>query len=408
MNTAIEEYDIIVVGGGIVGLTFACAMADTSLKIGVLEAKSEKNRFTENYDLRVFAITPASVNLFQALDVWASCLSLRVSPFQKMQVWNNHGEIHFNAHDLGQPFLGYIVENNVLKLALEKRIVELDNVDYREDIELFECHVEKEKYILKAHDGTLYKAPLVIGADGANSWLRREAKIELLSRDYGHHAIVAVVETEKPHQKTAWQHFLNSGPLAFLPLHHLTNENYCSIVWSTKSAHAKQLLALEDGAFIARLEDAFEHRLGQILQVGKRLSYPLIERHAKQYVKPGIALIGDAAHTIHPLAGQGMNLGLLDAGALAETLKEAIGKNRSIASMAILRRFERWRKTDNLMMMTAMEAFVRLFASENRVADVLRNTGLSVVNKLSPVKNEIMKRAMGLTGSLPILCQDKN
>lgn len=406
MNTAIEQYDIIVVGGGVTGLTFACAMADTSLKMAVLDSGCESAEWSmDHYDPRVFAITLASKSLFEALDVWAICREMRVSPFQKMQVWDSTGEIHFNGHEIGQSALGYIVENNVLKSALEKRIRDFENIDYRQSILLTECVFDEEAAILKAHDGSLFKAKLIIGADGANSWIRNEAAIELHTRDYGHHALIAMVETEKPHQKTARQHFLTTGPLAFLPLNVAKGEQHCSIVWSTSPEHAQHLLSLDEEAFCLRLEEAFDARLGKVLHASKRMAFPLTMRHAKQYVKQRLALIGDAAHTIHPLAGQGMNLGLLDAAALADILKTALQKNRNIASLATLRRYERWRKTDNLTMIAAMDVFKQLFASENMAVQSLRNAGLNLTNKLIPLKNEIMKRAMGLTGDLPSLAR---
>lgn len=219
--------------------------------------------------------------------------------------------------------------------------------------------------------------------------------------NYHQKAVVAHVRPEKSHQETAWQRFLPSGPLAFLPLH----DGRCSIVWSTTPEQADALLALEASAFAEALAEAFDQRLGSILEVGRRGAFPLRLQHAQTYVKPGLALIGDAAHVVHPLAGQGVNLGLLDAAALAEVILDALNAGQDFASFKTLRRYERWRKGDNLLMLAVMDGFKRLFGTALPPVRLLRNIGLNLTDAAGPLKHLIARRAMGLDGDLPRLAQ---
>jgi 2-octaprenylphenol hydroxylase len=209
--------------------------------------------------------------------------------------------------------------------------------------------------------------------------------------------LVANVETSEPHRETAWQVFLPTGPLAFLPL----PGNYSAIVWSTPTAKAEYLLALDDDAFLAELQTAFGTALGRMLSVGPRAAYPLRALYATQYVQPRIALTGDAAHTIHPLAGQGVNLGLLDAAALAQVLTEGHAQGKDPGSLRLLRRYERWRKGDNLAMLAAMEGFHRLFGLQLAPVRWIRNWGLNLTHSLTPAKNLLMRQAMGISGGIP-------
>jgi 2-polyprenylphenol 6-hydroxylase len=366
------DYDILIVGGGAVGLTLACALRDPRLKVGLIAAH-------HTVDRRVSAITRASQHIFESLGVWEDIFAQGVSPYQKMQVWEANGgpSLAFDCDELGETNLGYIIENRVIQSAVGA------------------THASPNVTSIDASntDWKILSARLIIGADGANSQVREHADIPLNTQDYGQHALVATVHTELPHQMTARQIFLPSGPLAFLPL---LDPHTCSIVWSTAPAHAKALLEMEPEAFKTILSEAFEHRLGAINGISERVTFPLCMRHARQYVKPGIALVGDAAHTIHPLAGQGMNLGLLDAACLAEVLLEAVDKNRDIASLSTLRRYERWRRGHNTAMIAAMQGFLM---------PVLRQPGLHLAHHLPVMRRVLMRHAMGLAGDLPRLAQ---
>ncbi len=389
------NYDIIIIGGGMVGASLACALADSTLKIAVIEGREPPAEWpADSFDIRVSAITRASENLFRHLGAWEEMQRLRVQPYQAMEVWDatGPGHIHFEAAELGEPNLGHIIENRVITRALRQRLREHHNIDYR-------CPAHPKGLLplidraqLQLDDGSRLQAPLMVGADGAHSWLRQQAGIAVAERHYGQTAVVTTVQTEKHHQDTAWQRFLPSGPLAFLPL----PGGRSSIVWSTTAEQAEHLLALDAGEFMAELGEAFAHRLGAITALGPRGAFPLKGRHAKQYVKPQLALVGDAAHTIHPLAGQGVNLGLADVEALAAVVLDAHRARRPIGALKTLRRYERARRGDNLLMLDAMGAFKSLFSNDTPGLRELRNLGLDLADHAGPVKNLIVARAMGL------------
>ena len=251
-----------------------------------------------------------------------------------------------------------------------------------------------------------FSAPLFVAADGVFSWLRQQVGIEQHIKPYQQTAIVATVACEHPHQDTAWQCFLPSGPLAFLPLQALAdNKNLCSIVWSLKTIDAERLLQLPMAEFAQALTDACEYKLGKVTVIGQRMSFPLIMRHAKTYFQDNVVLMGDAAHTIHPLAGQGLNLGILDALAFNDCVGQVLAKNKPLTHIALLRRYERWRKTDNQMMINIMSGFKQLFGHDVQWLAALRSYGLTMTNRMSPLKQFFMRYAMGLSGNLPSLAR---
>jgi len=393
------NYDIVIIGGGMVGASLACALADSTLSIAVIEGHEPPAEWpTDSFDIRVSAITRAAENLFRRLGAWQTMEALRVQPYQAMEVWDatGSGHIHFEAAELGEPNLGHIIENRVITRALLQRLREHDNIDTRCPAKPVRLMLRSDHAQLQLDDGSLLQTPLVIGADGAHSWLRQQAGIDIQERHYRQTAVVTTVQTERRHEDTAWQCFLPSGPLAFLPL----PEGRSSIVWSTRAEEAARLLALDDTDFMSELGDAFMHRLGTVTAVGPRGAFPLKGRHAKEYVKPHLALVGDAAHTIHPLAGQGVNLGLADVEELATVVLEAHHARRPIGGFKTLRRYERARRGDNLLMLGAMGTFKALFSNDTPGLRELRNLGLDLADHAGPLKNFIVARAMGLS-SLP-------
>ncbi len=399
-----EHYDVLIVGAGMVGATLACALAGSSLRVAVLEGIAPRDvRAADPVDLRVSAITRASRNIFTALDAWEGMLARRVSPYREMHVWDAGGDgvIHFDSADVGEAELGHIVENRVVQIALWDRLQRADNVSLYCPAACAELRREAGHISVRLEDGRLLSARLVVGADGAQSRVRRFARIPVHGWQYDQHGVVATVRTERSHRETAWQRFLPDGPLAFLPLH----DGRCSIVWSTSPGHAATLLAMEDAVFCEELTRAFAATLGRIAATSERAAFPLHLQHAERYVTVGLALIGDAAHTVHPLAGQGVNLGILDAAALAEVLLDARAAGKDHASLAVLRRYERWRKGHNLLMMASMDGFKRLFGSDWWPLRAARNAGLTLTDRLSPVKHLIMAQAMGRGGDLPRLAR---
>lgn len=397
------DYDVVIIGAGVVGATLACALAVSKLRIAVIENAQPSSSPTGDYDLRVSAITPASRVILDGVQAWAGIAQGRVCPVAQMHVWDagGAGSIRFDSADIGEPHLAYIIENNAIRAALIDRIGHCRNVQLYCPCDVDTIDVTDSRVTLGLTEGTQIAARVVIGADGPRSRVRQHAGIDLNAWGYAQQAIVAHVSTEQPHKNTAWQRFLATGPLAFLPL----ADGRCSIVWSVDSEQGDTLMGHDDDRFRKALARAFDEKLGTVLSTTKRIAFPLQRAHAKRYVVSRIALIGDAAHTVHPLAGQGVNLGLLDAAVLAEVLLEADGAARDIGSLPILRRYERWRKADNLAMLAVTDGLKRLFGNSVEALARIRNLGLDATDSIRPVKNMFMRRAAGVEGDLPRLAR---
>ncbi|MDF2867899.1 MAG: hypothetical protein K0S11_1369 [Gammaproteobacteria bacterium] len=388
-----KHYDLIIAGGGIVGLTLANLLADSGLKIAIFDQQSlNLPTLTQDYELRVSAITHASQELFQHLGVWPAIEAMRLSPYTKMYVWDasNEAHIEFEAREVAETNLGHIVENNVIQRTLLQQLIKSSWLDLIPNTTLEKIKLSSDGVEVKMTNGQTLSANLLVGADGINSKVRELAGIAVDYQAYGHMAIVATVCCEKSHGQTAWQCFLPDGILAFLPLADL---HTCSIVWSCDTSVAERLLRLDEPAFAVALQDVFAKHLGKIELLSKRLSFPLAMRHARHYVVPRIALVGDAAHTIHPLAGQGLNLGLADALGLAQVIIATSQKQRDIGLLANLRAYERWRKKENLSMILAMQGFKALFGSSLPPLVWLRGQGLQLVNKIPMLKHFFVRRA---------------
>lgn len=400
------SFDIIVVGAGLVGATCALSLAsseNSELKIALIEAGPETAQpDLTHFDPRVVAITPHSQALFQRLGVWQDMVAQRVSPYQDMYVWDAEGTGHisFNAQQVQQACLGHIVENSVALAAIMNAVEQHAGITIIRPARVKQLVLPSGTQTLVSvilESGDTVQGQLLVAADGANSKLRTLANLPTREWAYGQKAIVTSVQTAKSHQRTAYQRFLSSGPLAFLPL--LDSRGQCtssSIVWSADEAVADSMMALNDEDFCEALGVAFEHRLGEVTQVDKRFCIPLQQRHAIDYFTPGMALVGDAAHTLHPLAGQGVNLGLLDSEVLASEIIRAHQRSVPLGETQILRRYQRQRKASNLGMMGLMEGFKRLFASDELGVRYLRNAGMKHLEQLPLLKNTIIRQAMGL------------
>lgn len=404
------QADLIIVGAGMVGSTLALALEGSGLDILVLDASPlEAADFDPQggFEPRVSALSAASQRIFERLGAWPGMSARRVSPYTDMHVWDGSGtgQIHFSAETVHAEVLGHIVENRVVQDALLETMQRRGGQRLLGAARLERLERTPQGWQLTLDDGRQLNAPLLVAADGANSAVRRLAGCETREWDYLHQAIVASVRCSEPHQRTAWQRFTDDGPLAFLPLERDRDQHWCSIVWSVTELEARRLMALEDAAFRAALGRAFEQRMGEVEEVDPRLCIPLRQRHAKRYVQPGLALIGDAAHTIHPLAGQGVNLGLLDAAVLAEVIEAAMARGERPEDIRVLSRFERRRMPHNLAMMAAMEGFERLFQADPLPLRWLRNTGLKAVQALPEAKALFVRQALGLSGDLPALAR---
>jgi len=415
-----QKFDVLIVGAGMVGLTLALALRKTTdLKIAIADILPI-NEITPEPDVRVSAINIASQTLFENLNVWSDIKSNRLQSYQKMHIWDKEGlgKLDFSIDDLGSfpqnESLGWIIENKVIRHALWLKAQADEGISFFTDHKLASINEgDSEVFIsfnasLDANKSaqTPIIAKLVIGADGANSWVRQQIAIPMITRDYDHHAIVATIICSQGHKNTAWQVFLPGGPLAFLPLFP-QNSATCSIVYSTSPEEAKRLTALSNKDFAKKLTAASDGKLGLIELVSERFTYPLTMRLAQDFVKGRVVLIGDAAHTIHPLAGQGVNLGLLDAAALAQSITSLItvqgATDNNLALPRVLKAFSRERKSEAINMIVAMEAIKQTFGVQQEGVKLLRGIGMSLLDNIRPAKKLLIEKALGLNNSLPKL-----
>ncbi|MDV7106267.1 FAD-dependent 2-octaprenylphenol hydroxylase [Vibrio sp. TH_r3] len=402
-----QSVDIVIIGGGMVGLTVAAALKDTDLRIAVIEGIEPENELQPLPDVRVSALSRASEQILKNIGAWVGIERRRAAPYQAMEVWekDSFARIEFNSTVLGQPNLGYIVENRVVQLALLERVKTQSNVSLFMPMKCNSLVMGESEAWLTLDNGQFLTSKLVIGADGANSWVRQQADIPLTHWDYGHSALVANIQTTESHAQVARQVFTPLGPLAFLPL---TDDKMSSIVWSTDPQRAEQLLSMSTNDFDKQLSAEFDMRLGRCRLVGERQAFPLKMRYARDFVLERMALVGDAAHTIHPLAGQGVNLGLLDAACLAQEILRLWNTGEDVGSRSNLRNYERWRKAEAAKMIAAMQGFKDLFEGGNPAKKFIRGLGMALADQLPGAKDEVMKRALGLKGNLPELAKEKN
>lgn len=396
--------DIAIVGSGHVGLTLACALAQsTSLSIAVLEAKEEPPAWDgAEYHHRMSAISLSSQRIFKSLGVWAGIAVRRISPFHCISIRDasTPGQIQFHGHEIAEPLLGYIIENNAIQSALIEKVKQYPQITYLTNVALTGFHAETTQATLQLSDDQSITCKLAVAADGANSWLRQQAGIQCPRQDYQQAAIVASVKTEQPHALTARQIFLETGPLAFLPMQ---DQRWCSIVWTLPAAIATEYMELDEQDFRHKLGEAFLHELGDIVEMDKRYRFPLARQQAQHYIANRLALVGDAAHTVHPLAGQGVNMGLLDAASLTDIICETDLKRRDIGGVSALRRYERWRKGDNVLMYQGIDLIKQCFENHQSNFQRARHGGLAMVNQVSWLKNMFTRHAVGNRAGLPSL-----
>jgi 2-octaprenyl-3-methyl-6-methoxy-1,4-benzoquinol hydroxylase len=354
-------------------------------------------------DLRVSAVSLASQNVLEAAGAWEHVLAMRATPFRRMRVRDGAGlgDTRFDSRDIGEPVLGHIVENRILQLALWQAAKDLDALHWHCPARLTALQIKADGVIAQLSDGHCVHAKLVVGADGAHSRLRELAHIGVTSWDYDVEALVATVKTHAPQQDITWQRFMPSGPQALLPLpgHH------ASLVWYHAPDEVARLLALDEADFLAELSSHFPRELGGIDAVLARGSFKLTRRHAQVYAKPRLVLAGDAAHTINPLAGQGVNLGFMDAAALAEVLLAARARNEDIGALHVLQTYERQRRGENLLMQSTMDVFHHLFKPARGALPLVRGMLLRLANDVPALKRMLTRRATGREGDLPLLAR---
>lgn len=404
-----SDFDLLIIGGGLVGACLAGLAASdrelSRLKIALLEAHPPTQPPEDaSVDLRVSAISRASQRILDACGAWSRLSGQHLSAYTEMVVWDatgrpaGAGSLRFSAAESGEPDLGHIVENRRLQWSL------YDSPAFRARVtvlraELAALSLGDGQTTVTLADGRTITATLVVGADGAASTSRKLAGIETGGWDYEQHAFVTHLKTAHPHERTAWQRFLPAGPLAFLPL----ADGRSSIVWTTTPEHAAQLVDGDAVAVAAQISAAIDGVFGEIEIAAPRAKFPLRLSFARDYCKPGFVLVGDAAHSVHPLAGQGVNLGFMDCAALVQTLSQELesgGRAESIAEHRVLRRYERWRKSENTIALGLIDGINRLFSNSSDSLTWLRRTGLSGVNRSAFARRMLMGRAMGVTGEL--------
>jgi 2-octaprenylphenol hydroxylase len=393
-----HDSDVVVVGAGPVGLTVAALLATgpaaAQLRVRVIDSQPPAVWDPAATDLRVYALSRASQRVFERLGRWDAMRACRVSPYRRMHVWegdefDGSAAIDFDSADIGEPDLGHIVEDSVLRDQLLKVVAARVELSFSTTVSSVSRTRGGIRIALAG--GESLTPALLIAADGAASRVRSLLEMPIVERSYGQHAIVTHVASSRSHCATAWQRFLPDGPLAFLPL----ADGRSSVVWSMPSDRANALLADDDAAFLAALQAASGGVLGELGPTAARTAFPLTMLHALEYCRPGVALVGDAAHSVHPLAGQGMNLGLLDAVCLADELAAAVRRGEHVGDDRVLRRYVRRRKGDNLGMLAAFDAIDRIFRISPRMAP-LRALGLAAIDHAVPAKRALMRRALGL------------
>lgn len=402
MNT---RYDVVIVGGGMVGATIACALGNSDLSVAVLESSTpEAFEPTQPNDLRVSALSVASENILRMMGAWEGITSRRACPYRRMKVWEADevkAATEFVSDHIGHAYLGHIVENRIIQLALLERLQAFDNVDLISPVKVQEIDYSPGSSMIRLDDDREIIGRLLIAADGGESRVRQAAGIGVTKWDYEQYALVASVTTNYPQQDITWQQFTPTGPLAFLPL----GGQNASLVWYNTPEEVQRLMQLDEQAFMQELLNTFPDTLGSIDQLLIRGYFPLRRQHAQQYVLEGLALAGDSAHMINPLAGQGVNIGLLDAAALAEVVLKAARYGEDITELALLKEYEQQRRNHNLLMMQTMDAFYRVFSNQIGPLKLIRNIGLGLAERVTPAKNKVMQFAMGLEGPLPALAR---
>jgi 2-octaprenylphenol hydroxylase len=398
------DFDVVIVGGGMVGSCLAALIAReeplAQWRVALVDPATPRRPDDHALDLRVSALSRASERILAAAQAW-DAIAPHASAYERMVVWDaasTHDRpdaLRFSAAETAEPNLGHIVENLRIQWALHESPGLRGVTQIRSGLRELECDDDSARVTLE--DGRRLTCQLVVGADGGQSVARKLAGIGRAGWEYGQTAVVAHLATGLPHRATAWQRFLPSGPLAFLPL----ADGRVSLVWSTSPEEGESLLACGEAEFNERVTSASDRVLGEASLASARAGFPLALWHAREYVRPRLALVGDAAHTIHPLAGQGVNLGFLDCAGLVQVLAEATARGEAPFGLRVLRRYERWRRSENALVLALCDTLNRLFAERSVAVGAVRRLGMSLVTRQPLLRRTLIERALGLGGDVP-------
>ncbi len=404
--------DVLIVGGGLVGSTLGCVLASAGIETVVVDREDPASVMEASFDGRASAIAAGSRHMMESVGLWAEVAAAQ--PIRDIRVTDGKVgrkasalSLHYDHREIGEPF-GHIVENRELRKAQHRFIPKLETLRLLAPMGVSLVARRPDGVEAKLDDGRRVRAQLVCACDGRNSRLREDAGIKTTRWEYWQAGIVATVEHEKPHRGTAWEHFLPSGPFAMLPMVDAADGTHrSSIVWTERKDLSEWAVKLPDHAFGQELERRFGDRLGRLRPVGPRFRYPLSGLNASRYIDRRLALVGDAAHAIHPIAGQGLNMGLRDVAALAECIVDARRLGMDVGARGPLERYQRWRRVDNLALVAATDSLDRLFSTDIAPIRLARDLGLAAVDRLDPLKRVFMRHAMGTFGDLPRLIRGK-
>ncbi len=400
------DYDILIIGGGMAGASLACALGAGALRVGVIEAVAYGAPTQPSYDDRTVSLALGSKRIFETLGVWSGIEARGVNPIRHIHISDagHAGLARLHSADVGAEALGYVVENRALGAALLERMQALPNLSLICPAQMTQLEPAPDAArvtVVQAGRTRVLGARLLVIADGGRSPARELAGIHARVHDYGQTAIVSNVTPALHHHDTAYERFTSSGPLALLPM----RDDRCAVVWSVPPRDVETMLGVSDAEFLARLQTRFGDRLGRFSRVGRRNAYPLALTRVSAHVRARVALVGNAAHTVHPVAAQGFNLGLRDVATLAEVVTDAARAGEDIGALAVLERYARWRRRDNLATTLLTDGLIRAFSNSFAPLALARNLGLIGVDLLPPVKRGLMRRTMGLAGKLPRLAR---
>ncbi len=410
-HVASTSYDVIIVGGGMVGASLACALADTPLRIAVVEARPFDSQRQPSFDARTVALAYGSRQIFEAMGVWHAIEALGVTPIRQIYVSDrgHPGSTHLDAAQQGVDAMGYVVETRILGQVLGQQLARQDNVMLHCPARVREVGFSQAQAAVTIEmDGEIREltTALVVAADGGDSFLRNNSRIETFTLDYQQCALISNVAVDRPHCNIAYERFTETGPMALLPSRDADgNDNVFALVWTVQPEQVDEMLNWDEATFLSRLQQRFGDRAGKFVCTSARHVYPLKFLQTREHVRPHLAVIGNAAHTLHPVAGQGFNLGLRDVAVLAQVLVDGLAEGEALGDIRLLRKYAEWRKRDHLQTSLATDSLVRLFSNNFLPIAIARNIGLTLLDILPPAKKLLLRHAMGYIGKLPRLAR---